>query len=48
MKRRKLHVVWLWGLLFLMTACGVKKYAVHVKQDGFQFLFHTLYVAESF
>ena len=22
MKRRKLHVVWLWGLLFLMTACG--------------------------
>ena len=22
MKRRKLHVIWLWGLLFLMTACG--------------------------
>lgn len=26
MKRRKLHVVWLWGLLFLMTACGDDDY----------------------
>ena len=26
MKRRKLHVIWLWGLLFLMTACGDDDY----------------------
>ena len=26
MKRRKLHVVWLWGLLFLMNACGDDDY----------------------
>ena len=26
MKRRKLHVVWLWGLLLLMTACGADAY----------------------
>ena len=26
MKRRKLHVIWLWGLLFLMTGCGDDDY----------------------
>lgn len=26
MKRRKLHVIWLWGLLSLMTACGDDDY----------------------
>lgn len=34
MKRRKLHVVWLWGLLFLMTACGDDDYYYpSVKQE---------------
>ena len=34
MKRRKLHVVWLWGLLFLMTACGDDDYYYpSVRQD---------------
>lgn len=26
MRRSKLHIVWLWGLLFLMTACGDDDY----------------------
>ena len=26
MKGGKLHVIWLWGLLFLMTACGDDDY----------------------